>query len=187
MEDSKIISLYFRRLPEAIEETDAKYGSYCQSISYNILGIREDAEECVNDTYLTVWNRIPPTRPTHLSIFLGRITRNLSIDRWRRSQAAKRGKGQLPLAISELDYCLASGESLEDIYYAGELRDTINAFLRTLQDTERRVFICRYWYLDPVSQISREFGFSQSKVKSMLMRTRNKLKEYLLEKGDYEV
>lgn len=186
MEDRQIISLYFRRLPEAIEETDLKYGAYCHSISYNILGSDQDAEECVNDTYLTVWNQIPPTKPNHFSVYLGKIVRNLSIDRWRRGHALKRGKGELPLAISELDYCLSSGESLEDIYYAGELRNTINEFLRTLKDTERRVFICRYWYMDSISHISRQFGLSPSKVKSMLMRTRGKLKVYLLEEGGYE-
>lgn len=187
MEDNQIIALYFNRMPEAIEHTASKYGAYCHSISYNILGNKQDAEECVNDTYLSVWNRIPPTKPTYFSVFLGKITRNLSISRWRSSQTMKRGKGQFNLAIDELNYCLSSGFDLEEQYLNSELRTLLNEFLGGLKDTERRVFLCRYWYLDSVSSIADQFGFSQSKVKSMLLRTRNKLKRFLLEKGGFEV
>ena len=187
MDDNQILALYFNRMPEAIEATSRKYGTYCYSISYNILGNKQDAEECVNDTYLSVWERIPPVRPTCFSVFLGKITRNISISRWRSGQTIKRGKGQISIAIDELDYCLSSGFSLEEHYINSELKSLLNEFLGGLKDTERRVFLCRYWYLDSVSDIADQFGFSQSKTKSMLLRTRNKLKRYLLEKGGFEV
>ena len=187
MEDDQIIALYFNRIPQAIEETAHKYGAYCQSISYNILGNKSDAEECVNDTYFTVWNRIPPTKPSCFSVFLGKIVRNISISRWRSLHAMKRGKGQITVAIEELDYCLSSGFDVEKAYLNIELNEIPNEFLGELRDTERRVFLCRYWYFDSVSDIADQFGFSVSKVKSMLLRTRNKLKRHLLEKGGFEV
>lgn len=178
MNDQQIIDLYFARSEAAITETDAQYGRYCYRISYNILYSPEDAEECVNDTYLSAWNQIPPTRPHCFSVYLGRITRSLSIDRWRRSHSTKRGQGQLPLAIHELDRCLSSGEDLEEQVLSAQV---LNSFLRGLKVTERDVFICRYWYLDSVQEIAADFGFSESKVKSMLMRTRNKFKQYIQE------
>ena len=185
MTDSQIIALYFIRDQRAISETAASYGSYCYQIAYNILSSREDSEECVDDAYMTAWNHIPPTKPSRLQIYLGRITRNLSIDRWRSIRAAKRGSGQLDLAIEELDRTLAGGQDPEEIAIRGELKILLREFLKTLPDTERRVFLCRYWYLDSVGTIAGEFGFSVSKVKSMLLRTRRKLKKYLLE-GGYE-
>ena len=112
MDDKRIIELYFSRSEQAIKETDTQYGRYCYRIAYNILHSPEDSEECVNDTYLSAWNQIPPTRPNYFSVFLGRITRGLSIDRWRRSHSQKRGKGQLPLAIHELEDTLSSGKSI---------------------------------------------------------------------------
>lgn len=187
MTDAQIIELYFRRSEQAIRETAAQYGKMFFSISYNILHNHEDAEECVSDTYLTAWNRIPPTKPVRLGVFLGKITRSLSIDKWRKSTASKRGGGQLDLAIEELDWSLASGEDLEENYIRKDLTRTLNSFLRGLPDTERRVFICRYWYMDSTADIAADFGFTQGKVRTMLMRTRNKLKVYLEEKGGYEV
>ncbi len=185
MNDSQIIELFFRRSERAISETDARYGHYCYSIANNILYNTQDSEECVSDTYLTAWNHIPPTRPRQLSAYLGRITRSLAIDTWRSRHAVKRGKGQMDVAIHELDRTLSSGEDLEEGLMRSELTAEINRFLRGLGDTERRVFICRYWYMDPVAQIAREFGFTESKTAAMLMRTRKKLKAYLLEKGGY--
>ena len=178
MNDQQIIDLYFSRSEQALTETEAKYGRYCYRIAYNILFSPEDAEECVNDTYLSAWNQIPPTRPNYFSVYLGRITRSLSIDRWRRDHSKKRGNGQLSLAIHELDHCLSTGESIEDRYISVQM---INTFLRSLPLTERDVFICRYWYLDSIKEIAADFGFTESKVKTMLMRTRNKLKQYLEE------
>lgn len=187
MTDTQIIELYFRRDQRAIAETDAQYGTYCHTIAYNILGNRQDSEECVSDTYLSTWNQLPPKRPNCLSAFLGKITRNLSIDLWRKNHAAKRGGGQIVLAIDEMDRTLAAGQSLEDEFMAGELTKLINAFLRTLPDTERRIFILRYYHLKPVADIAADFGFNKNRVASMLMRTRKKLKDYLTQQGGYEV
>ena len=180
MDDKQIIDLYISRSERAIRETDARYGRYCYRIAYNILHSSEDSEECVNDTYLSAWNQIPPTRPNYFSVYLGRITRGLSIDRWRRSHSQKRGSGQMPLAIHELEESISTGDSIEDTCINGQI---INAFLRSLNVTERDVFICRYWYLDSVKEIAADFGFSESKVKSMLKRTRDKFKAYIYREG----
>lgn len=187
MTDKEIISLYFSRSERAIQETDKQYGKLCYGVSYNILRNNEDAEECVSDTYMTAWNRIPPTVPDYFSAFLTKIARNLSIDRWRISRAAKRGRGQMELCIHELDRTLSTGQTPEEIVAGAELTWLLEQFLDTLPDTERRVFLCRYWFVESVEEISREFGFSGSKVKSMLFRTRKKLKAYLLEEGGYAV
>lgn len=187
MTDSQIIELYFRRDQRAITETAAQYGAYCHTIAYNILGNQQDSEECVNDTYLSTWNQLPPKRPSCLSAFLGRITRNLSIDLWRKNNAAKRGGGQLVLAIDEMDRTLAAGTSVEDEFMEGELAEIINRFLRTLPDTERRIFILRYYHLYAVADIAADFGFNKNRVASMLMRTRKKLKDYLIAQGGYAV
>lgn len=186
MTDTQIIELYFHRDQRAITETDTQYGAYCHTIAYNILGNQQDSEECVSDTYLSTWNQLPPKRPNCLSAFLGKITRNLSIDRYRKNHAAKRGGGQIVLAIDEMDRTLSSGQSLEDEFMEGELTEMINRFLRTLPDTERRVFILRYFHLYAVSDIARDFGFNRNRVASMLMRTRQKLKTYLIEQGGYD-
>lgn len=184
MTDSQILDLFFARSERAIEETDTQYGNYCYRISYNILNNSEDSEECVNDTYLSAWNLIPPTRPNCFSVFLGRITRSISIDRWRKGKAQKRGGGQLPMAIHEMEYSFGSGQDMELEYINSHL---ISTFLWKLAEEERNVFICRYWYLDSISDIAHDFGFTQSKVKTMLMRTRRKFRDYLLEEGDYAV
>lgn len=183
MEDNAIIDLYFCRSEYAIVETDKKYGSYCQSVSYNILSNLEDAQECVNDTYMAAWNTIPPQKPSVLSAYLGRITRNISINLWKKSQSAKRGGGEVTLALDELSECVASAKRVEEEIEAAELSKAINDFLLTLRDEERRVFVCRYWYLDAIGTICREFGFSESKVKIMLHRTRQKLRKYLEKEG----
>lgn len=186
MEDSKIILLYFNRSDLAIPETEKKYGAYCYRIAYNILANREDSEECVNDTYLAAWKQIPPTKPNVLSVFLGKITRNIAVSRWRSGQTLKRGKSQITKAVEELERTLSSGFDLEEHILNLELKQVLRDFLFSLKETERRVFLCRYWYMDSIGDIASQFGFSHSKVKSMLMRTRNKLKRYLLEKGGFD-
>lgn len=182
MEDSKIIDLYWERNEKAISATGQKYGSYCYYIAYNILHDQEDADESVNDTYLGAWNAIPPHRPNMLRTFLGKITRSISLKKWRDAHRDKRGGDEVSLVLDELSECVPSNLSVEDSVIAGELSVQINRFLGTLAPTERQVLLCRYWYLDPIDKISTDFCFSNSKVKSMLHRTRAKLRAYL-EKG----
>lgn len=184
MDDDRIVALYWSRSEAAITETAAKYGSYLRSISFSILGSREDAQECVNDTYHGAWNAMPPHRPSVLSAFLGKITRRISIDRWRKRNAEKRGGGELPLALEELEECVSGSGSVEDEVQRKELEQLLDRFLDALPVTERRVFLRRYWYLDSVQSIARQFGFSRSKTASMLHRPRAKLRA-LLEKEGY--
>ena len=183
MNDKNIVDLYFNRDEEAIAQTDKKYGRYCYSIAYNILTNKEDAEESVSDTYMTAWRAIPPRRPSVLSTFLGKITRHISIDRWRERSAYKRGGGEVTLALEELEDCVAGLQNVEMEYERKELIRAYVKFLDTLPVTERRVFLCRYWYVDSVEAIAGKFGFSQSKVKTMLYRTRVKLRKQLAEEG----
>lgn len=182
MEDSRILDLYWQRSQQAIAETAKKYGRYCFSIAFNILENGADAEETVNDTYLGAWNAIPPHRPANLSTFLGKIARRTALKRWEAARAAKRGGGETALVLEELAGCIP-GKSLEETMNERELSRILQKFVRDLPRTERRVFVCRYWYLDPIANIAKEFGFSQSKVKSMLLRTRNKLKKELEKEG----
>lgn len=186
MEDSCIIALYFQRSEDAIAETAAKYGSYCYSIAYNILASKGDAEETVNDTYMGAWKAIPPHDPISLGAFLGKITRRIAINRWQAGRTAKRGGGEITLALEELDGCIPSGQSPEQELEGAELSRLLNRFVRGLPEPEHRVFVLRYWYLDSVADVAKQCGFSQSKVKSMLFRTRNKLR-FLLEKEGISV
>lgn len=183
MEDARIVDLYWERSEKAIEETSIKYGNYCYSIAFHILANAEDAIESVNDTYLEAWNSMPPHRPALLATFLGKITRRVSIDRWRKQTAEKRGGGEIELALDELSDCVPSIQSVEHEIEAAELAQSINDFVMSLPHMERRVFISRYWYLEPISVISRRYGFSQSKVKMMLHRQRKKLLAHLEREG----
>ena len=183
MDDHRIVELYWERSEAAIKETQKKYGKYCRYIARNILRSEPDAEECENDTYLHAWRAMPPHKPSVLSTFLGKITRRISIDRVRKHQAAKRGGGEMPLALEELEDCIAGNGDVEKEYDRQALIHLINGFLGELPDTERRVFLRRYWYMDPISAIARRFGFTQSKVTSMLHRTRGKLRAQLREEG----
>lgn len=183
MDDQAIIGLYFDRSETAIAETAQKYGSYCFSIAFNILSDREDSEESVNDTYMATWNNIPPRVPTVLATFLGRLTRNISLNRWRTRQAYKRGGGELPLALEELEGCISGGETPEEQLEKKELLRALNRFLAGLPETERKIFVCRYWYLDPISDTAARLGWTESRVKSQLHRTRNKLRRHLEKEG----
>ena len=183
MEDKQIVALYWQRSESAISETASKYGNYCYTIAYNILYNNEDADESVNDTYMGAWKSMPPNKPDILSAFLGKITRNIALNKWRHKNAEKRGGGQVAIALDELMECIPSGQEVEAQIEAKELANSINAFLTGLKDTERRVFVCRYWYLDSIAEIGKQFGYSESKVKSMLFRTRGKLLDYLKEEG----
>lgn len=183
MDDGSILALYFARSEQAIQETDRKYGGYCYSIAYNILANREDSEESVNDTYLSAWNSIPPRKPNPLAPFLGKIVRHISIDAWRKNGALKRGGGEMPLALEELQECVASTENLEERYQQKELVSQVREFVEGLSDAERNVFVCRYWYLDSTADIAARFGFSESKVSSLLHRIRKKLEKHLIKEG----
>ena len=183
MDDTQIVELYWERKECAIEETATKYGSYCHSIAENILHNEDDAKECVNDTWLSAWNSMPPHRPSVLSTFLGKLTRRISIDKWRRNTAKKRGDGQLPLVLSELEDCVSDGKSIEEEAERKLLAEVIASFVKSLPETEQKVFLCRYWYMDSVSSIATRFRFSESKVKSMLYRSREKLRSRLEKEG----
>ena len=182
MEDQAIIALYLKRSEQAIVETDTKYGGYCYSIAYNILSNREDSEESVSDTYMAAWNTIPPRRPSFLNAFLGKVTRHISIDRWRKSSAKKRGGGEIILALEELENCV-DVHNTENTFERKELTRVLNQFLTSLPETERNVFLCRYWYMDSIQTISEYSGFSQSKVKSSLHRSREKIRKQLRREG----
>lgn len=183
MEDEKIIDLYWARQEAAILETDKKYGNYCRSISLHILKNQEDCEECVNDTWLRAWDTMPPKRPDFLSAFLGKITRNLSISRYRMNRAEKRGGGEMDLLLMELEECLPSGKDVEKEIEEKETARAIDRFLYGVDEESRNMFVRRYFYVDSVKEIAERFGVSESKVKSRLFRTRNRLREHLEREG----
>lgn len=183
MNDSQIIALFFDRDQRAIEETAAKYGSYCYAITHNILQNRLDAEEAVSDAYFALWDAIPPHKPAILRTFLGKIARRTALKRWENIRAQKRGGGEVALALEELSEYLSDGTTPETAMETAELTQILNSFLKKLPKEERQVFVCRYWYLDPVADIASRFGYSHSKVKSMLARTRMKLRATLSKEG----
>lgn len=179
MEDGEIIELYFARNEAAIRETDAKYGRYCSSISRNILRNESDVEECINDTYLHTWNSIPPTRPTFLMAYLGKIVRNISLNLFKAKHAKKRGMGENELIYNELTNVIPATDCVEDVYEGMALKDILNRWLNSLTHEQRLIFVGRYWYFDSIASISAKMGCSESKTKMILLRLRNKLKEYL--------
>lgn len=183
MEDSQIVDLYWDRSEQAIAETDCKYGRYCFSIANNILPFREDAQESVNDTYLAAWNALPPARPAVLRTFLGKLTRRISIDRWRYLSAEKRGGGTIPAALEELAGCIPGGEDPAAAVEVNELAQRINGFLDTLPVTERQVFLMRYFELAPLTKIQDKYAMTGSRLRSMLHRTRKKLHRHLEKEG----
>ncbi|MGO1469235.1 MAG: RNA polymerase sigma factor [Tissierella sp.] len=185
MEDSELINLYWDRSENAISETDKKYGNYCRKISYNILYNIEDSQECVNDTYLNAWNAIPDDRPNIFSAYLGKITRNLSINIYNHKKAKKRGAGQVEIVLNELENIVASKNNIDREIEATLITETLNEFLWTLKKEYRIVFVRRYWYVDSIKDISRKMSISESKIKSILFRTRKKLKIYLEEEEIY--
>lgn len=183
MEDREIVDLYWQRSNQAISETDRKYGGYCHTIAMNICGIKEDAEECVNDTWFRAWNRMPSERPAILSAFLGCITRNLAINTIKAKNRIKRGGGEAPLALEELSECISDGRNPEKALEEQELEKLIGRFTAGLKETDRMIFVLRYWYLAPVAEIAEKLQCSQGKVKSSLFRTRKKLRTSLQEEG----
>ncbi len=182
MEDSEIIALYFARDESAISQTATTYGTYCYSIAQNILANHEDSEECVNDTWLNAWKAIPPTRPTHLRLFLARITRNLAFNRFHALRTAKRGGGEMVLALEELTD-IADKFRSENKLEAKELSQCINNFLHTLSERDCSLFLKRYFYVIPVREIAAKHHLSEKHTSTILSRTRKKLAAYLQKEG----
>ena len=183
MEDKEIIQLYWNRDQNAITETSSKYGNYCTSIARNILRCKEDTEECVNDTYLNTWNSLPPHRPSILSTYLGKITRNLAFDRFRHQSAEKRGGGEINQVLDELSECVSGKGSVEDEAMKSELVRAIDEFLNTLPKKKCGIFLLRYWYAYPISQIADKYGMTDNGVSVLLSRIRSAMKRYLIERG----
>ena len=174
MDDNGIIQLYWDRNDQAIRATSQKYGHYCKAIARNILNSEEDAEECVNDTYLHAWDAMPPHWPEQLSTFLGKITRNLAFNRYKHNHTEKRGGGELALVLDELTDCIIDRQ---------ELIKSINSFVRKLPTEKRNIFLRRYWYADSISAIAKDYGILQGTVSKKLERIRKQLKVYLSERG----
>ena len=183
MDDRKIVDLYWQRDENAIPETAAKFGGYCRTIAYNILSDAEDAEECLNDTWLRAWNTMPTNRPSRLAPYLGKLTRWISLTRLREKTSLKRGGGETELVLDELAEAVDPGADVEKAVELKELNAALRRFLKTLGETERQVFLARYWFIASIAEIAEKFGFSESKVNSMLHRTRKKLLSYLKEEG----
>lgn len=181
MEDEAIVTLYWQRSEEAIARTDQKYGRYCHAIAYNILQDHQDSDECVNDTYLSLWEIIPPRRPSLLSALLAKITRNHALDRCKYNRAEKRGGGQVALALDELSECV--GKSEEDYLEGRALTELLNNFLTELPQKSREVFLLRYWYICSVKQIGDKLGLLESNVKMTLLRSRKQLRSLLEKEG----
>ena len=183
MEDKEIVELFWNRSEKAIQETSKKYEKYCYAIAYGILRSHEDAKECVNDTYYQVWSSIPPQKPAKLSTFVGKITRNLALNKWEYHNAKKRGMGEVPLVLEELQDCVPSGNHVEGIVDRICFEDVLNDFLATLSKEKRMIFVRRYWYLSSIKEIAKDFGMSESKIKMMLMRLRNEFRMFLEKEG----
>lgn len=183
MEDKQIIELYWNRLEHAIEETSRKYNRFCFTIANNILRNKEDSEECVNDSYLHLWNAIPPQRPHSLKAFLGKITRNLALHMWEKRQTKKRGKDRIALALDELQECVPGENHTEQITEQIIIVEVLNQFLKNLELEKRRIFMARYFYFYTVKEIAFLYNMSESKVKMSLLRSRELLKKMLEKEG----
>lgn len=183
MEDFEIIDLYWNRDEQAIIESDVKYHHYLLKIAYNVLQDREDSLETLNDTYHKAWNAMPPHRPSSLSLFLGKITRELAIDVYRKLHRVKRKMNLMTTSIDEFEYCIPDAKKTEDIVNLHVLIDVINDFLSGLNQDDRIIFVCRYYYMDSMKDIAKHVGKSQSKIKNRLFKLRKQLKEHLEKEG----
>ncbi len=181
--DHEIVALYHARDERAIEQTAQKYGDYCFTIADNILKNKEDSEECVNDTWLQTWNTVPPQRPSSLKYYLAKITRNLSISRWRERNTEKRGGGELTLALSEMEEFLADTRETENEADRAAFADCLNRFLHALPARECDIFLRRYFYVDATKEIARRYGIREANVLLILSRTRAKLRAHLEKEG----
>lgn len=183
MNDEKIIQLYWDRDEQAIQASMDTYGPYCRAVAREILHNPSDEEEAVADTWLKAWDAIPPSRPQYLRLFLGKLTRNISLSLWRRQTAFRRGGGQVTLALEELGECIGAESSLEEQVNMRELEKALSAFLRMEPDMRRNVFLHRYFYLEDIAAIARRYELRESNVRMMLSRTRQKLKKFLIQEG----
>lgn len=183
MEDSRIVQLFWERNQEAVAAAADKYGAYCAAVAQNILQSEQDAEECVNDTWLSAWNAMPPHRPGRLSVFLGKLTRNLAFNRYKQLRAQKRGGGQIELVLEELAECVSGTDGVEEAVDRAALVETIDAFLDGLPRKQRALFLWRYWHGAAVSEIARRAGMSEGNVSVILHRVRKQLKEHLIKGG----
>ncbi len=186
MDDNEIIDLYWGRSEEAIKATDEKYGAYCLKISLNILEDLSDSEENVNDTYLQAWSAIPPQRPNSLKAFLAKIARNLALNKYKAAHAQKRHASEFAISLDELDFCTPSKINVEDEAEIAGLSKCISDFLYQQKTDARNVFVCRYFYCESIEEIASRFGYSHSKIKSMLLRTRTRLKSFLQREGYFD-
>ena len=186
MSDNDIVKLYLDRSSEAISKTAEKYGSYCNTVANNILGNMSDAEECTNDAYLKCWNTIPPKKPENLRTYIGKLVRNISLDRYKYKTAEKRSGTDFEAVLDELAEIVSGSETVESELEKKELALAINSFLDTVPKENCNIFICRYWYAFPVSEIAKRFGKTRGGVTAVLSRMRSKLKIYLNERG-YEL
>lgn len=183
MKDKDIIDLFRNRSEDAIRETAKKYGKYCHYIAYNILYNEQDSEECVNDTYFKAWGNIPPHNPDKLSSYLGKITRNLALNKWDYYNANKRGKGQVLVVLEELQECFPSSDTVEQIVDEIHFSNVFNRFLASLPKYKRIIFMRRYWYMSSIKEICEDFNMRESKVKMLLFRLRNDFRVYLEKEG----
>ena len=183
MGDEEIVNLYWNRQEKAIYETNKKYGRYCNTIAFNILHNKEDAEECVNDTYLKVWGVIPTLRPQRLSAFIGKITRNLSLHKYEYYKAKKREYDETTITIEELQDCIPNSGNVEGIIDDMMLTEVINRFLSELPAEKRKIFMRRYWYVSSIKEIASDYQITESKVKMILLRVRKDLKKLLEQEG----
>ena len=186
MDDKEIIDRFIERSESAIDAISDKYSKYCRVIAVNILGDTEDAEEVLNDSYYRVWNSIPPERPDNLRAYIGRITRNLSLDKLDKNKAEKRGGGKIDAILSELEECIADkNNTIENLAESKAITAALNSFLISQSIEKRCVFVRRYWRAASIEEIAEDFGMSVGKVKTMLFRTRNKLRKHLEREGIY--
>ena len=183
MEDSRIVELYWQRSADAIAESNIKYGTYCFTVANNILASPEDSEECVNDTWLAAWNAMPPSRPVRLQMFLAKITRNLSFNRFQARTAKKRGGGEIILVLDELAECLAAETDVQQEVEARELRERIRMFVRGLPERDGNVFVRRYFFTESAAQIAGRYSMTENHVMVILSRVRKKLKNHLVKEG----
>lgn len=182
MDDNKIVALYWERSETAIAETEKKYGRYCRYIARNILYSDQDAEECVNDAYRKAWDTIPPKKPEQLSTYLGKLTRNIAINRYIHDHADKRSAG-MQVIFDEAAEFIPDPSSVGAVADEIHMRNAINSFVKSLPQDVRAVFVRRYWYMSPVNDIAKDYGMTESNVKVTLMRTRNKFRDYLEKEG----